>query len=186
MRATREMQSAKFAVMYDREAIYLGAEVTDPTPLRNRHAPEAEGDKAWDADSCQFRIITDASVGYPANFGSFQESDPGNGRLAQAILWCFTDRQEPNLQLETGMQGQLPPASMRFGVSPARAVPGGLPPERRPSRLHVRVSHPLGRFSASSRRRKAGDLAGRHGAVQLEPAGRPEDRPAARRGATTS
>lgn len=33
-KAASEVQSARFAVMYDEEAIYLGADVKDPNPMR--------------------------------------------------------------------------------------------------------------------------------------------------------
>ena len=37
MDETAEMQSAKFAMMYDAGALYLSAIVRDPSPLMNRH-----------------------------------------------------------------------------------------------------------------------------------------------------
>src|ERR1044072_4932953 len=58
---TSEVQSAKFAMMYDAEALYLCAEVRDPSPMMNRHDPQGDADKAGDADACQFRMILDAA-----------------------------------------------------------------------------------------------------------------------------
>ena len=58
---TADMQSAKFALMYDKNALYLGAIVRDPTPMMNRHAPETEGNFGWDADSFQFRMVFSAT-----------------------------------------------------------------------------------------------------------------------------
>ena len=50
---TSEMISAKFAIMYDDDAIYLSGDIRDDTPMMNRHDPHA-GDAAfgWNADSC--------------------------------------------------------------------------------------------------------------------------------------
>ena len=36
---TKEVQSAKFAVMYDRENLYLCGVVRDPSPMMNRQDP---------------------------------------------------------------------------------------------------------------------------------------------------
>ena len=60
---TSEMQSAKFALMYDADALYISGVVRDPTPMMNRHDPQAEPDNAWDADVCQFRIVLDPKQG---------------------------------------------------------------------------------------------------------------------------
>ena len=48
---TKKTQSAKFAIMYDKEAIYLGADIRDPSPMMNRHDPKVEGHLGWDADA---------------------------------------------------------------------------------------------------------------------------------------
>lgn len=56
---TRDSVAARFAVMYDDDALYLGAEVKDPSPMLNRHSPAADADKAWKGDCTQFRLVTD-------------------------------------------------------------------------------------------------------------------------------
>ena len=40
---TADMQSARFAVMYDAQALYLSGVVRDPSPLMNRHDPAVDG-----------------------------------------------------------------------------------------------------------------------------------------------
>ena len=62
---TMEMQSARFAMMYDAEALYLSAVVKDPSPMLNRHDPKVEPDRAWDADVCQIYLCTDPALGFP-------------------------------------------------------------------------------------------------------------------------
>src|SRR5471030_157245 len=47
---TRTMQSAGFAVMYDKKALYLSGVVRDTSPMMNRHDPQSDGDRGWDAD----------------------------------------------------------------------------------------------------------------------------------------
>lgn len=114
---TKEMQSAKFAVMYDAGALYLGAEVRDPSPLMNRQDPQVSGDRGWDADACQFRIVVDPAQGYPINLSAPNAVD--NAQLVHLTLWYYTDRQEACLQMQTGMGFRnSPPACEPFGVVP--------------------------------------------------------------------
>ncbi|MCM8785769.1 MAG: hypothetical protein NC827_04285 [Candidatus Omnitrophica bacterium] len=99
---TSQMQSAKFAAMYDREALYLSAIVKDTTPMMNRHDPFVEPDRGWDADSCQFRIVLDPSIGYPVISSTWQPKMID--KLFHLTLWYFTDRQEPVLQIYKTMK----------------------------------------------------------------------------------
>ena len=116
MKATREVQSGTFAVMYDDEALYLGGVVRDPSPMMNRHAPEAEGNFGWDADACQFRLVLDPKQGYPVTDSTWKKEP--NDQLVQLILWYYTDRQEPNVQAVVSMAGTPIPGSEKFGVLP--------------------------------------------------------------------
>jgi hypothetical protein len=99
---TSDMQSARFALMYDADALYVSGVVRDPTPMMNRHDPKVDPDKGWDADACQFRIVLDAKQGYPVNQSSFQPV--ANDQMAHLTLWYYTDRKEPVLQLLYGMK----------------------------------------------------------------------------------
>ncbi len=103
-RETSELQSARFAMMYDQHALYVSAIVRDPTPMMNRHDPLVDPNKAWDADVCQIYINLDASLGYPLTFGSFTDNGGKDRGLAQLYLWNFTDRQEPSLAMFRGME----------------------------------------------------------------------------------
>jgi hypothetical protein len=97
---TAEMQSARFAMMYDKDALYISGVVKDPTPLLNRHDPKVDPDRAWDADVCQIYLTTDPSLGYPIN--KDQSADvPG---LMDMYLWNYTDRNEPALACYRGMK----------------------------------------------------------------------------------
>jgi hypothetical protein len=117
IRETSEMQSARFALMYDADALYLAAAVRDPSPMMNRHDPRVDGHKAWDADACQFRMVLDPAQGYPVRQSSFNPVD--NDQMAHLTLWYYTDRKEPNLQMHFGMGYKLPKA----GYAPHGVVP---------------------------------------------------------------
>src|ERR1043166_1947973 len=114
---TSEVQGAKFAMMYDAEALYLSGDVRDPSPMMNRHDPQVDADKAWDADACQFRMILDPAQGYPAK-QSIYGADKANDQMVHLILWYYTDRKEANLQLAYGMNYQLPKAGYVNGIVP--------------------------------------------------------------------
>ena len=137
------MQSAKFALMYDREALYLCGVVRDPSPLMNRQDPQVNGGRGWDADSCQFRLTVDPSQGYPVLDSSFEHL--GNNPkpdtrddIKHLTLWYFTDRDEPCLNIQMGMT--LPHAAAGMGAVRRRAgrsVPGEVCESRGRARLHV-------------------------------------------------
>jgi len=116
MAATRDMQCGRLAVMYDADALYIGAEVRDTTPMMNRQSPEANGETAWDADSLQFRLSVDPDLGYPLTYTSWNREP--NDQVVHLLLWYYTDRREPNLQIQTGMNYAIPPWCDKFGVVP--------------------------------------------------------------------
>jgi len=118
----KETQGAKFALMYDKEALYISGEVRDTSPMMNRHDPAVSGKLGWDADSCQFRLTLDSSKPYPETetvFSYRADSKKIDARddIKHLTLWYFTDRQEPVLQIQSGMTYRvLPPASEPCGV----------------------------------------------------------------------
>jgi len=111
---TSEMISADFAIMYDKQALYLGADVRDDTPMRNRYDPKAQPDFGWNADSCQFRIVVDPKQGYPIVQGVF--APVANPQLVHLTMWYFTDKKEPVLQMQTGMNYATPRKEWANGI----------------------------------------------------------------------
>lgn len=99
--------AATLAAMYDREAIYLAAHVVDDTPLVNLHDPRVEPDKAWDGDAIQVRLATDPAMPYPLTASTFgaQQGEPFSKepRIVHLTFWHFTDRNQPCLSLQRGM-----------------------------------------------------------------------------------
>ncbi|HUT37618.1 MAG TPA: FlgD immunoglobulin-like domain containing protein [Planctomycetota bacterium] len=88
--------TATLAFMFDREALYIAARVADDTPLVNRHDPKVEPNKGWDGDALQVRLCSDPKAAYPLR-------DSNSDRICHLTLWHYTDRQEPVLQLQYGM-----------------------------------------------------------------------------------
>ena len=118
VQATRGTMNAKFAVMYDAEALYLAADVNDPSPMMNRRSPETDPRQGWNADSCQFRLTTDPKVGYPIldestfkyKVGHHGKADTPETRddIVHLTLWRYTDTGEPQLAMQLGMTYREP------------------------------------------------------------------------------
>jgi hypothetical protein len=100
---TSEMQSARFAVMYDSEALYFSGVVRDPSPMMNRHDPNVDPEKAWAADVCQIYLCAKADLGYPINYAAFNPQHKEIDGLIDMYLWYYTDRKEPCLTVNRGM-----------------------------------------------------------------------------------
>ncbi len=114
IQATRGTMNAKFAVMYDAEALYLGADVNDPSPMMNMRDPRTDPGEGWNADSCQFRLTTDPKVGYPildeSTFKYKGAGDPTEKRddIVHLTLWHYTETGEPQLAMQLGMTYREP------------------------------------------------------------------------------
>ena len=94
-------QSAKTAMMYDHDALYISCRVSDPTPMLNRADPAVNPDFGWDGDAFQFRLCLDPSLGYPLAIGNYDRTT--NEALVHMTLWYYTDRRQPVLHLKYGM-----------------------------------------------------------------------------------
>ncbi len=132
---TADMMSARVAVMYDAEALYVSAVVRDTSPMMNRHDPKVDPEKAWDADVLQIWYSLDPDLPYPIRASEF-EKHATPPPVATMFLWYFTDRQEPNLALlrslvpgvvpvrpDLGATGVIPPA--HFQGTFVKAEDGG-------------------------------------------------------------
>jgi len=121
----KDRQSAKFALMYDAEALYLSGVVRDPSPMMNRQDPKVSGDRGWNADSVQFRLELDPAQAYPIKEYTWKYKKDGSvadvrDDIKHLTLWYYTDREEPCLAMQMGMAYRTPrPEWKPFGVIPA-------------------------------------------------------------------
>jgi len=97
----RDSYSAKVAMMYDRDNLYISAHWKDPKPMVNHHDPHYQGGKGWAADCIQLRIKTD--------------------RIAHVTAWYYSDKQEPTIQITYG----TPSARSADQVSSCSRRPAG-------------------------------------------------------------
>ncbi len=112
--ATRGTMNAKFAVMYDADALYLGADVNDPSPMMNMRDPRTDPGQGWNADSCQFRLSTDPKVGYPIldestfKYGATNAPKDTRDDIVHLTLWNYTETGESQLAMSLGMTYREP------------------------------------------------------------------------------
>ena len=99
--ATSGFQSARTAMMYDPEALYISCRVADPSPLLNKADPAVNPDFGWDGDAFQFRLCLDPGLGYPLKIGGYDRTP--NEILVHMTLWHHTDSRKPVLHLKYGM-----------------------------------------------------------------------------------
>ncbi len=78
----RDVYSAKVAVMYDAEHLYIAVQWKDSTPLGNSHDPRYEAHKAWAGDCLQLRLKTD--------------------RISHVTAWYFGPEKAPGFHLDHG------------------------------------------------------------------------------------
>ncbi|MDD5704939.1 MAG: sugar-binding protein [Kiritimatiellae bacterium] len=87
----RPLFTVQIALMYDAEALYIGAHFADDTPMLNRHDPSVEAANGWAGDCLQIHLCSDADQPYPLPVKI--EADT----VCDLILWNYTDRREPVL-----------------------------------------------------------------------------------------
>jgi len=97
--------TVRLAFMHDRDAFYIGAHFVDDSPLLNRHDPHVETNLGWAGDCLQVRLSSDAALGYPLKASEFDKDTPlaKSERIVHLTMWFYTDRQEPVLQIQYGM-----------------------------------------------------------------------------------
>ncbi len=115
-----ETRNARFAMMYDKDALYMSGVVRDPNPLMNRHDPKVEANNGWNGSSWQLRLSVDPTREYPIQENTGAPKD--NPKLLLMTFWNYTDRQEPCMQMSCGMNYKLP----RPEWAPHGAVPSEL------------------------------------------------------------
>lgn len=128
--ATRSTMSAKIAAMYDDEALYLSGEVRDPTPMMNMHAPGVNTNKAWDADSVQFRLVIDPEADFPVEGetsfryrGTNADVDTRDD-IVHMLLWHYTGDGSANLQMQKGMSYRSAHPDWPEGLVPGEKFEG--------------------------------------------------------------
>jgi len=106
---TAERRHARLALMYDQEALYIGAFFKDFSPLMNMVNPRTDAVRGWDADCLQFRVIGDPTVPFPPTVA---KEAPNAG--VDTMLWYYTGADEPAICVNP--LTLLTNGSMKYGV----------------------------------------------------------------------
>ncbi len=99
--ASMTYQSAKTAMMYDADALYISSRIADPSPMLNQADPAVNPDFGWDGDAFQFRLALDPALGYPLKIGGYDRTP--SDMLVHMTLWYYTPGKKPVLHLKYGM-----------------------------------------------------------------------------------
>ena len=113
---TRVTRNAKMYVMYDADALYLGVDITDATPMMNAHDPVTDAARGWNGDAMQFRIYLKPT--FPGNASSFNTKNDPTDQIVHLLCWYYSAEKKPVLQLAYGMKYQNLRPEWRDGIVP--------------------------------------------------------------------
>lgn len=90
--SSKAIYSVRGALMYDADALYIGAHVKDPTPMVNNYAFTDEPGMAWNADAVQLRFISDPAIKTVASVqsGGFGITPEQEKNVCHMTLWYST------------------------------------------------------------------------------------------------
>lgn len=115
---TAEKMNAEWAVMYDRDALYLSARVTMPD--RAYHNPANIQDGFWWGDCLQVRMTSDPALGDPLD----RARDAASNRVAALSFWKNTETGEDFVNVTFGTKLNLGKAFNSAGSKTALKVSG--------------------------------------------------------------
>ena len=98
-------------MMYDRDFLYIGAHVGDPSPMRNIIDPSADAAVRWRGGAVQVRLSTDRSLRWPLDAEAphllagrrLPRPSDVNDRLVHLTMWYYAPAGQACLQIDYGM-----------------------------------------------------------------------------------
>ncbi len=107
--SSRNSYAVRGAMMYDRENLYVAAQVKDPTPLINQYAFGGRVDMSWNADAIQLRVLSYPNVRSSASLQSGGKVPPEIERCINHItLWYSTQDEKAGYFSTHGMNFRDP------------------------------------------------------------------------------
>jgi DNA-binding beta-propeller fold protein YncE len=89
--SSRESYSVRGAMMYDSDALYVGAHVKDPTPMVNAFAFGGDYGMSWNADAIQLRFLAEPGGASVATLQTGGHITPDlDSRINHITLWYST------------------------------------------------------------------------------------------------
>jgi hypothetical protein len=107
--ASKASYSVRGAMMYDKEFLYVGARVKDPTPMMNNYSFGGEASKAWDADAIQIFLVSNPDLKSDASRQTGSRMSPEDQQFVSTFwLWYSTQDQAPGFFSLYTLQYQNP------------------------------------------------------------------------------
>lgn len=94
----RDRYSVRVAFAYDEHGLLLAAQFRDTSPLVNNNDPRTRAERGWEGDALQIRVVADSRLEKPIPWNKLNRDC-----IAHLSMWCFTDRNEPALDVRYGM-----------------------------------------------------------------------------------
>ncbi len=89
--ASKASYSVRGAMMYDKDYLYVGAQVKDPTPMVNHYTFGGEANMAWNADAIQIFLVSDPAIDSKASNRTGARMPPEEQAFVNmATLWYST------------------------------------------------------------------------------------------------
>jgi hypothetical protein len=107
--ASKASYSVRGAMMYDKEFLYVGARVKDPTPMMNNYSFGGEASKAWDADAIQIFLVSNPDLKSNASLQTGGRMSPEDQQFVTTFwLWYSTQDKAPGFFSLRTLQYQNP------------------------------------------------------------------------------
>ena len=99
--SSKDIYSVRGAMMYDAEALYIGGQMKDPTPMLNNYAFTDDPGMVWNADAIQVRFVSDPSLKSNASLQSGGQglSAEQAKYICHMTLWYSTRDQQAGFQI---------------------------------------------------------------------------------------
>ncbi len=99
--SSKDVYSVLGAMMYDAEALYIGAHVKDPNPMNNHYSFADDPGMAWNADAVQIRFISNPAVKTTASLQSGGQglSAEDARYICHMTLWYSTLDEKPGFSI---------------------------------------------------------------------------------------
>jgi hypothetical protein len=103
--SSKAAYSVRGAMMYDKDFLYIAAQVKDPTPMVNNYAFGGQAEMAWNADAIQIRFLAVPNAESDASMQSGSRISPElNKGVNHLTLWPSTLDKKAGLHIAHTLQ----------------------------------------------------------------------------------
>ena len=92
--SSKQVYSARGAMMYDKDYLYVGAHVKDPTPMVNNYSFGGEASMAWNADAVQIFLLSNPDLKSDASRQSGSKGLSAEDQRNVTTFWLWYSTQD--------------------------------------------------------------------------------------------